>query len=116
MIENFESLALLLTVALVPVGLLLVGLHSRMLRMLRIHHRDVWESLGSPRLWFSKTVTETIKTLRFLWRGDYRLLGDKKLSTLCGSVRALFFTFSALIIGAGLLLTVVAYHELGFAD
>ena len=114
MIETVESVALLLTIGLVPVGVLLVGLHTRMLWLLRSDHNDVWVSLGSPRLWFAKTTGETKNTMRFLWHRDYRVLGARELSMLCGAVRVLYFSFAVLFVGAAVLFLVVAFNKLGF--
>ncbi|NNF68063.1 MAG: hypothetical protein HKM98_11195 [Gammaproteobacteria bacterium] len=113
MIETVEVFARSLTVALVPVGLAVIAMHLRMLHALRTHHREVWLSLGSPRLWFAKTSSETLNTLRFLWRRDYRALGDNRVSTLCSAVRALHLAFVVLFIGAAALFFALALLESG---
>lgn len=104
-----ETIALTLTLLLVPTGVALVLLHSRLLRLMRAEHVSVWESLGRPKLVFAKTISETLKTLRYLWRRDYVTLEDYEFVALCRRLRFLHIVFPAIIVVAAILFTVVAY-------
>lgn len=95
-----DHLAVILIAALAVIGVTLVILHAMLLRKLRTDHHNVWAGLGRPRLWFARTVRETANTLRFVWRREYRAIGDAGLDLLAGSLRIVYAIFAAVFFAA----------------
>ena len=66
-----------LSFVLIALGLLGVALQYRFLRVMRLHHPAVWESLGRPTMFSTAGLAMLSWPLvRFLWRGEYRRAGD----------------------------------------
>lgn len=81
--QNFLPMISISTLAQIFVGLILFLLIDRaiIVKRLRAKHRDVWVSLGSPKM-FGDGKT-SLGLLRFMGlRGDARKLGDQVLSAL----------------------------------
>lgn len=55
----------------------IVGLVLRnvFLAQLRSRHRQTWDALGRPTL-LNNSIANGLKVQRFLWRQEYRILGD----------------------------------------
>jgi len=70
------------------------------LRRLRTHHMAAWEELGSPTLILNNTISNGLRTCRFIWDGEYRVLDDPVLNTL-GTILRLYW------IGYGVLFVIV---------
>lgn len=93
-----EKIAVALTLLLIPVGIAVVVLHARVLRHMRLRHAKVWDALGRPRIVRARTVSETVNTLRYLWRRDYRGLKDRPFMVLCAWLRSLHLVYAGLIL------------------
>jgi len=50
------------------------------LRLLREDHPDIYRRLGSPALIPKDPQAMDWRTARFLWRGEYRRVGDRRLT------------------------------------
>ncbi len=87
-----------LTVACVG-GLLLTHV---LLRRLRTHHPDTWAELGKPTLVLNNTISNSLRTCRFIWDGEYRVLDDRLLDRL-GTTLRLYWIAYALLFTAVLL-------------
>jgi hypothetical protein len=66
--------------ALVAIGF---ALQHRLYSRLQSAHPEQYERLGSPTLFLNNSISNGLKTMRFLWSRRYRELGDPKLSRLC---------------------------------
>lgn len=72
-------MAAILFVLLVVSGLTMSELFRSRLRR---RHGDTWKQLGSPGWIRNNSPRTTALLLRFLWRSDYRALGDTGLNSL----------------------------------
>jgi hypothetical protein len=72
------------------------------LSRLRSRHLQTWEALGRPTLFLNNSITNSLAVLRFLWRGDYRALGDREFARfacfLRGYMAAYFVLFVLFIV------------------
>src|SRR3989344_3906251 len=66
-----------------------VGLatHYIFLSRLRARHPAAWNELGKPTLFINNSIANGIAVQRFIWRRDYRKLGDPSLSKLADFLR-----------------------------
>ena len=73
--------------------MVLVGfpLNWRFRSILKNHHPSEWSRLGSPS--FPQQPGTTLKLLRFVWRGEYRRLGDPRLTRVCIWLRGAYVLF-----------------------
>jgi ABC-type dipeptide/oligopeptide/nickel transport system permease subunit len=65
-------------------------------------HYDTWVQLGSPSF-LNNSPLNSIRSLKYLFGGTYKVLGDRYLTRLIWSIRALFFLCLALMLTAKLL-------------
>jgi hypothetical protein len=68
------------------------------LRRLRIRHATTWEELGAPTLILNNTISNGLRTCRFIWDGEYRVLDDPILNTLGTIIRLYWIGYGALFI------------------
>lgn len=61
-----------------------VYIEGRMLRIIRISHPEIWQSLGSPRFSFTdpNAIWSQLKITKFLLLREYRLLSDQTVTRL----------------------------------
>ena len=104
-----DSIAFACTLLLAPTGVMLVLRHGQMLKLMRLNHDSVWESLGRPKLFFAKTTAETINTFKYLWNRNYADVKDGQFVTLCQRVRTLHTIFIANLALAVALYAIVAF-------
>jgi hypothetical protein len=57
-------------------------IHYFFLRRLRARHVATWEELGAPALFLNNSISNSLRTWRFIWEGEYRVLDDSVLNTL----------------------------------
>ena len=62
--------------------IVVLGVHSRVLRILRDRHTEVWDELGKPSLFANNTTQNGWATNRYLWSSRPRGLGDQQLMRL----------------------------------
>lgn len=75
-------------------------LGTRLFRLLREDHPEVYESLGSPSLFLNNTIKNNWLSLRFLVTGRYRELGDKRVTRLCNVMRVFLAAYLVWFFGA----------------
>ncbi len=80
------------------------------LRRLRTRHPDTWAELGSPTLVLNNTISNSLRTCRFIWDGEYRVLDDPVLDRL-GAVLRLYWIAYALLFAALLLFGAPLYDR-----
>jgi hypothetical protein len=68
----------------VVVGL---GLMHSFLQELKSRHPNVWESLGRPSVVANNSIANSLAVLRFLWRKEYKDLGDPNFANRATVVR-----------------------------
>ena len=108
MAENFfirngvEQLAALgLNQQMLPVFLLLLFaaavawlfLSNRLYAELRQNFPKQYDTLGSPKLFMTKSFTANFKVIRFLFREDYKVTDDIAVIRLCQGLRFLLFIY-----------------------
>lgn len=82
-----------------------MALHGFLLRMLRLEHPTIWESLGRPSLIANNSPQNSLATLRFLFKGDYEDLDDAKLVRYCRFLRLFDF------VGGGIVCLWLIFHS-----
>ena len=73
-------------------------LHHTFLSRLRSRHSQTWEALGRPTLFLNNSITSGLAVLRFLWRRDYRALGDEEFARLAGFLRGYMAAYFVLFV------------------
>ena len=63
------------------------GLQRAFLARLRKQHPQTWEALGSPTLFLNNSIRNSLAVQRFIWRREYRTLGDPKTARLADLLR-----------------------------
>ena len=58
-------------------------------RNLRRRHEARWRELGEPGIFLNLPTEARRRVSRFIWKGEYRALGDSRLSRLIGAVKIL---------------------------
>jgi hypothetical protein len=90
-------------------ALVLMGLGAVLMkwfyRRLRTEHHEVWLSLGEPSLFLNASILVQQRVARFLWRSDYKELGDPTLNQIA-SVAKLLAVMTLVLIVAGFILTI----------
>jgi hypothetical protein len=81
--------------------------HAMLLSRLRSRHTQTWEALGRPSLVLNNTISNCLAVQRFLWRREYRGLGDERLARFASFLR---YYEAAYIIFFGVL--IVAFFSL----
>jgi hypothetical protein len=61
--------------------------HHIFLSRLRSRHSQTWEALGRPTLFLNNSIANGLAVLRFLWRRDYRALGDDEFAGFASFLR-----------------------------
>ena len=75
------------------------ALAARLFRLLREDHSEVYESLGSPTLFLNNSIKNNWLSLRFLIAGNFRELGDERVTRLCGFMRIFLVAYFVWFIG-----------------
>jgi hypothetical protein len=75
------------------------ALAARLYRLLREDHGEVYEWLGSPSLFLNNSPRKSWLSLRFLVSGNFRNLGDQRVTRLCGLMRVFLVAYLAWFIG-----------------
>ena len=57
------------------------------LRRLRVRHLSTWQEIGAPTLIANNSISNSLRTWRFIWEGEYRVLDDSLLNTLGAIIR-----------------------------
>ncbi|MEY2520947.1 MAG: TRAP-type transport system small permease protein [Verrucomicrobiota bacterium] len=68
------------------------------LRRLRARHASTWEGLGAPTLVLNNTISNSLRTWRFIWEGEYRVLDDSVLNRLGTILRLYWIAYIILFI------------------
>ena len=84
---------------LVAAVLIWFVLASRLNRMLRENHSDVYAALGSPSLFANNTPRNNWLSVKFLLSGSYRDLGDKQVTRLCEFMRVFWVGYAIWFVG-----------------
>lgn len=82
----------LVKLAMVALAILLAWnlyLRSKILKLLRESHEEVWKELGSPSLVQNNSFENGVATLRFIWGHGHRRLNDPALDQLVRMERML---------------------------
>ena len=82
----YAALAIFLIIGLVLPCLVLDRLKKK--------HPQVWRELGSPSLFFNNSISNNIKTMRFIWRNEHRYLNDQYLNQIVALEKWLFLVYS----------------------
>ena len=73
-------------------------LHYIFLSRLRSRHLQTWEALGRPTLFLNNSITNCLAVLRFLWRRDYRALGDEEFARFASFLRGYMIAYLVLCV------------------
>jgi len=76
-------------VAIGLLGLIYLALLHFLFERLASHHSSTWQTLGSPQFFSNLQLGTLGKVIRFVARGEYRLLQDATLNLLCVSAAVL---------------------------
>ena len=95
-----KEIALILTGAIVPIGVWLCILHYRFLNILEFSHQENWVAMGKPKVLFSKTVGAELSMSQFLFSGEYRSLQDPMLTMVGDDLRLAHVLFLSSILGS----------------
>jgi hypothetical protein len=68
------------------------------LRRLRARHLSTWQELGAPTLILNNTISNSLRTCRFIWDREYRVLDDSVLNTLGTILRLYWIAYIILFI------------------
>jgi hypothetical protein len=79
-------------------------LSNRLYKTLEQSFPELYESLGSPRLFMNKRGAANIGLVRFLFRRDYGTIKDPALIRLCQGLRYIFIIYVICLGGCLLLL------------
>jgi hypothetical protein len=79
-------------------------LSNRLYAELRRNNPDLYESLGSPKLFMKKSFTANFKVIRFLFKQHYGDAVDPAVIPLCKGLRALFCIYIICLAGCVALL------------
>jgi hypothetical protein len=74
------------------------GLVHVFLRRLRARHLSTWEEIGAPTLIANNSISKSLRTWRFIWEGEYRVLDDSVLNTLGTIIRLSWVPYLILFI------------------
>lgn len=85
----------LLTLSLVGLFVVIVLLEALWRNAIRVRHPETWKALGSPTLILNNSIANSLRMERFLWRGEYRVLGDRGLNRLAASIKIAFVVYGA---------------------
>lgn len=85
------------TLGVIALAPLIVFVEARIIVRLRRDHRPTWEDLGCP-----STVPvhprHSWSITRFLWRRDYRSIGDGRLTALCRLANGLSLPYAIFLV------------------
>ena len=95
-----KEIALILTGAIVPIGVWLCILHYRFLNILELGHQENWVEMGEPKVLFSKTVGSEFSISRLLFSAKYRSLQDPMLTMVGNDLRLAHILFLSSIFGS----------------
>jgi len=79
-------------------------LSNRLYNLLRKSFPELYEALGSPRLFRNKSGKTTIRVVRFIFRRDYETSKDPALIRLCQGLRYIFIIYAVCLGGCFLIL------------
>lgn len=71
---------------------------TRLFRSLAARHPEKYESMGKPSLIMNNSPSSNIAFMKFLFRGEWRALGDPGLSSLSRLMVVLFVAYSLLLL------------------
>lgn len=89
LIEEIVKFAMIALAILLGVNLYL---RSKLLKLLRESHTEIWKELGSPSLALNSSFDDGVATLGFIWGRDYRRPNDPALVQLVRTERMLHVT------------------------
>ena len=78
---------------------------TRMFKILRTRHPDVYERMGSPSLIMNNTISSNLKFMKFLFTRRWTRMPDKGLCQLGDFMLAVFVIYFALLFSFGYLAT-----------
>lgn len=89
---------------LLAVAVAWLYLSNRLYAELRQNFPKLYDALGSPRLFMTKSFTANFNVIRFLIRGDYKATDDIAVIGLCQGLRVLLYIYIFCLTGCLLLL------------
>ena len=89
---------------LLAVAVAWLYLSNRLYAELRQNFPKLYDALGSPRLFMTKSFTANFNVIRFLIRGDYKATEDSAVIGLCQGLRVLLYIYIFCLTGCLLLL------------
>ena len=97
-----------LSFVLITLGVLGLALQYRFLRLMRLRHPAVWESLGRPTMFSTAGLAMlSLPLVRFLWREEYRHENDD-FARLASLVR----TYNLVFLFAFITFAVLTFNRL----
>ena len=64
-----------------------LGLHASFLKRLRMQYPHVWRSLGSPGLLLNNSPQNSLATVKYILKADFRRLDDPEFVRFCEILR-----------------------------
>lgn len=77
---------------------------NRLYTELRQHYPNLYETLGSPKLFMKKSFAINLRVIRFLFKQDYNNSVDPAVIQMCQGLRALFYIYIVSLAGCLFLL------------
>jgi ABC-type sugar transport system permease subunit len=108
MMELLGAIFPVLLLALFVLVVLGLALYYSFTRQLRMKYPKEWAGLGSPTLLLNNSISNSLRTWRYIDRGNYRALKDDELSDLAMWLRVLKYVYFAVLAA-----TVIARIALG---
>jgi hypothetical protein len=96
--SSFEALPPLLFVILLVCVIIWFVLVTRLFRLLRTRHPDVYDSLGRPTLILNNSIRNSWLFTRFLLGGHFEAIDDGETLRLCQFMRVFAFCYLAFFI------------------
>ena len=77
---------------------------NRLYTELRQHYPNLYETLGSPKLFMKKSFAINLRVIRFLFKQDYNNSVDPAVIQMCQGLRTLFYIYIVSLAGCLFLL------------
>jgi|SRR5579859_1042211 len=74
------------------------SLQRAFLARLRTQHPQTWEALGCPTLFLNNSIKNSLAVQRFIWRREYRKLGDPQTTRLANLLRICLAVYTLIFI------------------
>ena len=84
--------------SLFGVAFLAFYLTSRIYKFLELRYSKEYEQLGKPTIFLNNSISSNFLFLRFLFKGEWKKLGDRDLESLCRRLFLLYFVFWSIFV------------------